>query len=125
MGNPNTPNKRLLELEPFSTMKMLTETGSKPARSANPKARPNRSGPAEEEPFLVIVLDQADDTGHGLVVRAEHYEAAETKALERFKADNELSHLSDADAGFKAIATYSRDCLHSFVREMELPEPEI
>jgi hypothetical protein len=80
---------------------------------------------ASEKPFLVIVLDEADTTGRGLVVRATDWDAAERKALDQCKADQDLSDLDDKAAGFKALLFFSYDHLLDMVREMQLPEPEV
>ena len=76
-------------------------------------------------PFLVVVLDEADATASAVVVQAEHYEAAEKKAVAQRKAENDLSDLDDEAEGFKAIASHSREQLADFLREMDLVEPEV
>jgi hypothetical protein len=80
--------------------------------------------PASDRPFLVIVLDESDNSGGGVVVRAEHLEAAERKALDERKAEHGLSDLDDQAAGFKAIVVLGYDDLLGVVRDMEMPEPD-
>jgi hypothetical protein len=80
---------------------------------------------ASEQPFLVIVLDESDDTGCGVVVRAQDSEAAERKALDERKAEHDLSDVDDEAAGFKAVAVFGYEYLVEIVREMEMPEPDV
>jgi hypothetical protein len=100
---------------------------SQPAQPEKRAARPEaKSTPVTTNgPFLVIVLDEADVTSSAVIVQAEHYEAAEEKAVAQRKAENDISDLDDEAAGFNAVASYSREQLADFLREMELPEPDV
>jgi len=80
---------------------------------------------ASDRCFLVILFDESADTGCGVVVRAEHAEAAERKALDKRKAEHDLRDVDDEAAGFKTIAIFGYDYLVQVVREMEMPEPEV
>lgn len=78
-----------------------------------------------QQSFLVIVMDEAAGTGNGRVVKAAGNEAAAREAVQRCKADHDLSDLDDRAAGFKAVAVYSREELVRILTVMELPEPDL
>jgi hypothetical protein len=108
---------------------MMQQPQSKTAQSAEPVAvintnplpvgdsRPSHS----EKPFLVIVLDEADSSCSYGVVRAKDEEAAECKAVDERKEDHDLEDLDDEEAGFQALATFSRDDILYILGEMDGP----
>jgi hypothetical protein len=99
---------------------------AQPEKQAAPSGAISTPVPTRSQrAFLVVVLDEADGTASPVIVHAEHYEAAEEKAVALRKAENDLSDLDDEAAGFRAVASYSREQLANFLREMELPEPNV
>ena len=71
------------------------------------------------KPFLVIVRDDADATYSYGVVRAPDEESAERQAVDAPKEDHGLGDLNDEEAGFEAVATFSRDDLVYWLGEMD------
>jgi len=81
--------------------------------------------PASDQPFLVILLDESDNNGCDVVVRAEDTEAAERKALDQQKAKEDLSDIDDEAAGFRVVAVFGYEYLAQVLREMEMPVPDV
>jgi len=75
-------------------------------------------------PFLVVVLDRTPNWCMDLVVRAPDEDAAARKAIQRRKADHDIT-APYGDGGFTAIAIFSRQELARILKTMELPEPEV
>ena len=89
--------------------------------SAKSTPAPTRS----QRAFLVVVMDEADGTCCGSVVKAVDEEAAAVEAVQRCKAEHDLGDLDDRAAGFKAVAVYSREDLVRILSVMELPELDL
>jgi len=79
----------------------------------------------QAESFFVIVLDEDDGMGRGVIVQDEHCEEAEQKAVDQFKADNDLGDLDEVAAGFRAVASFDAESLAQIMREMQLPQPNV
>jgi hypothetical protein len=110
-------------------MSFFQDMNKKPyAESAHPTTRTavtgkesSRAGhPAPEKPYLVVLLDKADESYSYHVVRAEDEDAAERQVVDERKADHDLSSLDDEAAGFQAVLTFSKDDLAEDTREDEL-----
>jgi hypothetical protein len=112
-------------------------TGSQPNGSAAPASgtgplmqRPITTARSTRSPtsntFPVIVLDTREDTAISAVVQAESHWAAKHEAVVKCKAKHDLSaDFPDEEARIKAVASYSRAQLADFLREMELPAPDV
>ena len=95
-------------------------------RAARSNAKTTPVATSGQRTFLVLVLDEAIETCCGPVVKAADEEAAALAAVQRGKADHDLSdNLDDEAAGFTAVAVYSREKLQQIVNKMELPEPDV
>ena len=75
--------------------------------------------------FLVIVLDTREDTAISAIVQAESRWAAKHQTVAKSKAEHDISNFEDEAAGFKAVASYSREQLANLLRQMELPAPDV
>ena len=108
---------------------MRTTIQSQAAQSEDQAAPSSvKSTPAptrSQRAFLVVVMDEADGTCCGSVVRAADEEAAAQQALQGCKAEHGLGDLDDQAAGFKVVAVYSQEDVVRILSVMELPELDL
>ena len=99
--------------------KPYTESAHPPTGLAVVYKEPSHAGrPSPEKPYLVVLLDKADESYSYHVVRAEDEDAAERQVVDERKADHDLSALDDEAAGFQAILTFSKDALEEIIGQM-------